>query len=44
MILLLPPLLLSFRRYLMAFDGEKNIVAMSHFRFDLDEDVEVIYW
>lgn len=30
-------------RYLFAIDGEKNIVGMSHFRFDVDEDDEVIY-
>lgn len=30
-------------RYLFAMDGEKNIVGMSHFRFDLDEEVEVLY-
>jgi len=30
-------------RYLYALDGEKNIVAMTHFRFDVDDDVEVIY-
>jgi len=30
-------------RYLLAVDGEKNIVGMSHFRFDVDEDDEVIY-
>jgi len=30
-------------RYLFAVDGEKNIVGVSHFRFDLDEDDEVLY-
>ena len=35
---------LYFYRYLLAVDGEKNIIAMSHFRFDVDEDVEVLYW
>lgn len=30
-------------RYLFAVDGDANVVAMSHFRFDVDDDVEVLY-
>lgn len=30
-------------RYLLAYDAEDKVVAMSHFRFDVDEDIEVLY-
>lgn len=30
-------------RYLLAKDADNNVVAMSHFRFDVDEDIEVLY-
>jgi len=30
-------------RYLLAYDADDKVVAMSHFRFDVDEDVEVLY-
>jgi len=30
-------------RYLLAFNSENEIVAMSHFRFDVDDDIEVLY-
>lgn len=30
-------------RYLLAYDTEDQIVAMAHFRFDVDYDVEVVY-
>ena len=31
-------------RYMFAVDGEENVVAMAHFRFDTDDDIEVLYW
>ena len=30
-------------RYLMCYDDNGNMIAMCHFRFDTDEDVEVLY-
>jgi len=30
-------------RYLLAFNSKDEIVAMSHFRFDVDDDIEVLY-
>ena len=30
-------------RYLLAFNEEDKIVAISHFRFDVDDDTEVLY-
>lgn len=30
-------------RYLLAYDNEDKIVAMSHFRFDVDDDLEILY-
>ena len=30
-------------RYLLAFDTDDKIVAMSHFRFDVDDDLEILY-
>lgn len=30
-------------RYLFAIDGDANVVAMSHFRFDVDDELEVLY-
>ena len=31
-------------RYLLATNEENDIVAASHFRFDIDEGIEVLYW
>ncbi|XP_057315190.1 N-alpha-acetyltransferase 40-like [Hydractinia symbiolongicarpus] len=30
-------------RYLFALDGEDNVIAVAHFRFDVDDEVEVLY-
>ena len=31
-------------RYLIAKDENGKAVGLSHFRFDLDNDIEVLYW
>ena len=31
-------------RYLIARDDDGNNVAVSHFRYDLDNDIEILYW
>jgi hypothetical protein len=32
------------QRYLIAKDESGKAVGLSHFRFDLDNDIEVLYW